>query len=247
MSHLVFQRFSQATDSTCGPTVVRMLLDFYHIHASEETILQATNAKESLEANGTRIDQLAASVKSIAPGYALWYKEDAHINDIQVLIHHHKVPVAVDWQGLFWETLLEEARLSSHLYHGHYSVVTDIDLEKDSITIADPFKDFSAKDRIFPIDWFKSRWWDISDTYGTEIEEDISYYNSRMIFIVVPNNKRFPQSLGMQKVSKDYFAQKIAKARKTLQIHPPFEPGKKKTALIESLSSLNRKILSRMK
>lgn len=247
MSPFKFTRFSQETEDTCGPAVIRMLLDFYHINVTESQVVEATQAKDMIKDTGTRLDQLATSIKNLAPEYTIWYKEDAHINEVSTLIHEYKVPVVVDWQGLFWDSLLEEMKLSTHPYHGHYAIVTDIDIENDKITIADPYHEFSTQDRIFPLDWFKTRWWDVADTEGTEIKDDVSYYTSRMMFILIPKSETFPLDLGMQTVAEDYFEKKIEKARKSQAFHPSFEPSQRKLAVMKFLSSINQKIASKIR
>jgi hypothetical protein len=210
----------QITDSTCGPTVMSMLLDFYHISVTQEDVIKAAGVKDTIEEDGMTLEQLALAAQKLAPAYTLWYKEDATILDIAALVSQHELPVAVNWQGFFYDSL-EEEKHGRFLFHGHYSIVTDISARENTITIADPYYEF-PDDRTFPIDWFKSRWWDIDEDKDPTINQNVSFYTSRLLFIVVPQAATFPTSLGLQTVAADFRQQKIAQARLSHQHHPAF-------------------------
>lgn len=246
MNELQIERLVQSNESTCGPAVIRMLLNHFHISVTEKDIVQASGVGAMLKQNGTRIDQLAKSVTTLSQELKFYYKEEASIEDIVKLIHEYNVPVGIDWQGLFWDTLLEEARLSTHIDHGHYAIVTDISPDDGTITILDPF--YAFKDlRIFPVDWFKTRWWDIADTNGSDVKEDISYYTTRLIFVVVPKNATFLKSVGLQSVSDTFFYEKIEKAKKSLQYHPRSEPKGLKRKMLHLTTKINRVMMSFIK
>ncbi|MEO8581006.1 MAG: C39 family peptidase [Patescibacteria group bacterium] len=219
-----FQRVGQMDDSTCGPAVMQMLLDYYGIAVTQKDVVHAAGADATVEEEGTRIDQLSTALRQLAPNYALWYKEDASIEDMVSLIDEHQVPVVVNWQGLFYDTLKEEAKLSTAVTHGHYSLITDVNVQNDTITMVDPFYEFVEKDRIFPIDWFKSRWWDVDYKTDAATHQDIAYYTSRLLFIVVPAKETFPKKVGMTQVPTNYLQQKFEKARLSHSHHPPLEP-----------------------
>jgi hypothetical protein len=227
MPPLSLQRIAQPDDSTCGPTVLQMLLSFYNIDVSLDEMVQATGAQETIAESGTGIDQLSLAISSIAPGYVLLYKEEATIEDIAMLVHEYELPVAVDWQGMFYDTLEEEAKLSSHLFHGHYSIVTDIDSGNGTLNIVDPFYDFISQDRIFPIDWFKTRWWDVDDAKD-ETGKEVSYYAIRYLFVVIPKSRSFPKEIGLTEVANNYRQQKITKASRSITVHPPLFPSNRR-------------------
>jgi len=199
-----------------------MLLDFYGIKVTQENIIQAAEAETTIEKDGIRLDQLSTALERVAPGYALLYKEDATIKDIETLIQDYRMPVVVNWQGLFYPSL-EEENLGGELSHGHYSLVTDIDVANDTVTIVDPYAEFIRRDRVFPIGWFKSRWWDTSEKKDSQLNKDISYYTSRLIFVVAPVSVVFPHGMQLQKVPHDYLQEKFEIARRSYSHHPEFE------------------------
>lgn len=219
MSIKSLQRIAQTTDSTCGPAVLQILLDFYHIVTTQSEIIRAAGVETTVEENGIGMHTLSTAVRQLAPKHTLWYKEDSSIKDVHSLIEEYKIPVAVDWQGFFYDSLEEEGK-SHALDHGHYSIISEINLEKDTITLIDPYPKFISKDRMFPIGWFKSRWWDTAEEKDTTTGEKILYYTSRLLFIVVPENEIFPQTLGMGKVADDYLKEKLAKAHLSHSFHP---------------------------
>jgi len=247
MSSISVQQTFQETDSICGPAVIQMLLNFYNIKITQKEAVEAAGISEVVERDGTRLDQMSLVVKNLAPGYAFWYKEDATIQDISALIDTYHVPVGINWQGYFWDSLLEEARFGAPLSNGHYSIVTNIQREKNQLAIVDPDYKRSAKELAFPIGWFKTRWWDTAQGVDDRTGKEITYYTSRLLFIVVPEKETFPQLLDLHAVPEQYFQSKIEEARHSHSVHPAFEPSKRKTQVLEFSTSVIRNATSKFR
>src|SRR5437763_834817 len=92
----------QISDSHCGPAVIQMLLENLGIDVSQENITRAAGAELTIAEHGTRIDQLALAVQTVAPGAKLWYKNKGTLTEITRVINEFSHPVGVEWQGLFY-------------------------------------------------------------------------------------------------------------------------------------------------
>jgi hypothetical protein len=112
------------------------------------------------------------------------------------------VPVGINWQGLFYDTLKEESKAYRHENvdgdHGHYSVVTGIDRNSGKITITDTYCDYYHTPRVFSYDWFKTRWWDVDSKIDPKTGIRYRLETKRMIFIVAPKDAEYPLELGMK-------------------------------------------------
>jgi hypothetical protein len=210
-------RTCQLTDSHCGPAVIQMLLSHIDVHVSQNDVVDAADVCNTIQDHGMRVSQMAKAVQKLSPHSQLWYKTKSTIENLQALVIDHQHPVGVNWQGTFdWyfaDEYREEAGESEdddenedeeeHDY-GHYSIVTNIDLTKERMTIVDPFRDYSLKDRIFPIDEFTKRWWDEDDILDPHTNRVLKTEKSeRMMFIVTPKGTSFPKLLGMKIFKKE--------------------------------------------
>jgi ABC-type bacteriocin/lantibiotic exporter with double-glycine peptidase domain len=182
----------QISESHCGPAVIQMLLENIGVNASQEAITEAAGATQTIETQGTRVDQLAKAVQQLAPGAKLWYKEKASIDDLEYVLDEWKFPLGVEWQGLFDEVDDEEED------YGHYSIVAHIDKAKDELIIVDPYKDFVDQNRIIKMSVFLKRWWDFNEVKDPQTEEKTFKKDEQLFFVVAPINIAFPVELGMQ-------------------------------------------------
>jgi ABC-type bacteriocin/lantibiotic exporter with double-glycine peptidase domain len=189
---------AQQSDSHCGPAVVQALLNFYGIKVTQEAVVATARAKSTIIRHGMRPDQLAKALAKLAPKHQFWFKQYANSTDLDRLIHEYQLPVAINWQGLFWDTLNEEKLHNPNGEHGHYSLVIDINANKDQIVIADPFYEYNDAPRIFSYTWFKTRWWDVDHLVNKSTHRKYSISTKRLIFIVVPKTATFPQDLHFQ-------------------------------------------------
>ncbi len=163
---------------------------------------------------GMRIDQIDIALKKIAPQCQLWYKEYATLSDIHTLITLHHWPVGINWWGLFYDSLEEEARLERpDSDHGHFSIVSDIQLDRNEVVIADPYYEYNAKDRVFPIDLFEERWWDWDDVLDETTNTEIRINSKHLMFIVAPKAEVFPQDLKMELIDEKYLSRAVDKSK----------------------------------
>ena len=194
------QRFTQISELHCGPAVVQMLLGNLGIEVGQEQVAAAGGAAEMIEENGMRVDQMAIAVRALVPQVEFWWKEQATLNDLALLIHRYRYPVGVEWQGLFEEDELAETGDSDY---GHYSVVTHMDRRKRELIIADPYKDFIAQDRIFSFEFFDRRWWDYNEVIDVQTGQTKLVKDDHLLFILTPLTSTFPIRLGMKRELRD--------------------------------------------
>jgi ABC-type bacteriocin/lantibiotic exporter with double-glycine peptidase domain len=188
----------QQTDSHCGPAVIQALLGHLHIPVSQDEVVDAARARTRIKKHGTRPDQLARAVRTLAPEMTFWVKQQTSKRDLEVLLHDYRWPVAVNWQGLFYSTAEEEKRKHRNADRGHYSIVLGVDVERDKIFIRDPYSEFSAKVREFSLKWFEKRWHDQDTEIDPETGIKISVKTKRLIFVVAPKDAEFPKKLHME-------------------------------------------------
>jgi hypothetical protein len=199
---ILLPKTTQETDSHCGPAVLQSLFGFLGKKVTQDQVVTASRNKLRISEHGTRPDQIAHAVTKLTPQFEFWYKQKASREDLDILIHKHRWPVAVNWQGLFYDTLEEEQLKNPRGDHGHYSVAIDINIAKDEILIADPYSDYSDKPRIFSLAWFESRWWD-TDKYKDRITGKKKLKKTTcFIFIVTPKGATFPKEIGMKGVDE---------------------------------------------
>ena len=189
-------RFTQISESHCGPAVVQMLLHNLGIVVTQEEVAEAGGASDLIEQQGIRIDQLGRAVRQLAPQTCFWYKDHFLIEELVQIVTDYDTPVGVEWQGLFEDTLEDESQDGDY---GHYSVVIMADPKSRKLVIVDPYKDYRSQDRIFTFDFFMTRWWDVNNFPDPLTGEDRLVEDRQMAFIITPEEATFPQLLGMKK------------------------------------------------
>src|SRR5436305_14794214 len=187
------RRIEQISENHCGPAVIQMLLENIGVNVSQETITAAADATDTIAENGTRVDQLAQAVRSLAPGARLWYKEKATLDDLVRVLDEQNYPVGVEWQGLFDEN---EDEFDDD--YGHYSVIAHIDQAKGELIVVDPYKDFADQDRILSIRVFLKRWWDDNEVKEPQTGVTSHKRDEQLFFVVAPLDVAFPADLHMQ-------------------------------------------------
>jgi hypothetical protein len=189
-------RFTQISESHCGPAVVQMLLHNLGIEVTQEEVVEAGGASDLIEQMGMRVDQLNQAVRRLAPQTCFWYKDHSTIEELVQIVLKFDYLVGVEWQGVFEDTLEDETQDADY---GHYSVVTMADSKSQKLVIVDPYKDFHSQDRIFTFEFFMTRWWDTNDvadplTGTNRLVEDL-----QMMFMITPKEVNFPSLLGMKR------------------------------------------------
>ena len=182
----------QITENHCGPAVIQMLLENIGVNISQQEITEAAGATKTIDTHGTRVDQLALAVHKLVPIARLWYKEKATPEDLEYVLDECKVPVGVEWQGLFDDMDGDDED------YGHYSVIAHIDKAKDELIIVDPYKDFIDQNRIIKMSTFLNRWWDYNEVMDPETGKKEFKKDEQLFFVVVPLAVSFPVELGMQ-------------------------------------------------
>jgi hypothetical protein len=189
-------RFTQIGESHCGPAVVQMLLHNLGIEVAQQEVVEAGGASDLIEQSGMRIDQLDCAVRQLAPQARFWFKEHATIEELVRIVADYDYPVGIEWQGLFEDTLEDETDDGDY---GHYSVITMVDSKTRKLVIVDPYKDFRSQDRIFPFDFFISRWWDVNEFPDPLTGKDLLVEDRQMMFVITEKEEEFPRQLDMQK------------------------------------------------
>jgi ABC-type bacteriocin/lantibiotic exporter with double-glycine peptidase domain len=193
-------RFTQISESHCGPAVMQMLLSHVGIEVTQEQVAAAAGIADRIETHGTRVDQMAQAVRELAPQAQFWYKEGARFSDLIQLVNKYRYPVGVEWQGLFTEPGVDEGEPETEdTDYGHYSVVTHVSRRRRELIIADPYKDYISQARIFTFAEFLERWWDTNEVIDAASGLPVLAEDYHMLFIVAPVEAEFPTELGMKR------------------------------------------------
>ena len=188
-------RIRQISEYHCGPAVLEMLLAQHGVIANQEHLTELADVAATIETDGTRVDQLARAVAWLREGLCLWYKTQAGVEDLVALVCGHRCAVGVEWQGFFEEN--EAAEDFTTEDYGHYSIVTRVDRRRMLITLREPYPDFWRADRVFRLDWFVNRWWDVNLAPAPRTGRLRPVEDRRMLFIVTGERASFPAALGM--------------------------------------------------
>jgi hypothetical protein len=194
-TYFQMKRIAQITDSHCGPAVIQMLLSNVDVSATQEDIALAAGVNDVIEMHGTRVDQLANAVKTLAPDMQFWYKDHATLDDVKTLVGQYGYPVGVEWQGVFEDEGEEDPEPD----YGHYSVITYVDPEKAVLVIVDPYRDYVEQDRVFALKEFDERWFDFNMVPNAKTGKERLVKDDHMLFIVTPKAALFPAEMGLKK------------------------------------------------
>lgn len=132
----------------CGPASLKIVLDYYGVHKSEQELALLTETTE-LGTNDTHIARAAESL-----GFEVVIKNGSSFSDIEEWLEK-KVPVIVNWF-----TRGRADYPDSEVADGHYSVVAGLDAEY--IYLQDPE---IGKIRTLKREDFMHVWFDFSGEY----------------------------------------------------------------------------------
>lgn len=191
-------RFTQISESHCGPAVIQMLLNYLGIDVSQEAVAEAGGASDLIDLQGMRVDQLGKAVQRLAPHTSFWYKDHSTLEELVRIVANYNYLVGIEWQGVFEDTLEEETQEGDY---GHYSVVSMVDAVNQKLVIVDPYKDFRAQDRIFTFEFFMTRWWDTNELHDPLTGIGHLVEDRQMMFIITQQFARFPKQLDMKRMS----------------------------------------------
>lgn len=192
---------SQRTSYNCGPTVVQMLLGHMGKKITQKQFIEAAEIQDWIKKHGTQPKHMIRAVKELAPDAKVWFKNKATISDLTFLVKKNKWPVAVNWQGLFYHNPKDEKNYPNP-ENGHYCIVVDINKAQNKITLVDPYPAFAKSPRVFPLDWFVERWWDIGEEVNPRNKKVKKVLTNKLIFVVTPKKEKFPKHIGMTSTFK---------------------------------------------
>lgn len=204
----------QKTNSHCGPSVIKALLGFQGINVSQDEVVEAALVKKTINEYGMQPHHLAKVVKKLGKNVKFWFKQEADINDLEKLIHKFKIPVGINWQGLFYDSVQEEKQKWKNSDRGHYSILVSVDKKRGELVIDDPYPDYFNTPRVFTYKWFIKRWHDsdlkIDNKKGTKSITK----TKRFIFLIAPKKFIFPKNLGMKTANQLSELEKIEEIMK---------------------------------
>jgi hypothetical protein len=189
-------RVCQISEYHCGPAVLQMLLAHRGVRASQERLTELAEVEATISIHGARVDQLARAVERLREGVSLWHKDRASVADLVDVVTRYRSPAGVEWQGFFEER--EEDEDFDEGDYGHYSIVTQVDPERDVVILRDPYPSFCREDRMFRLEWFVPRWWDVNLAPVAKTGALRAVEDRHMLFVVASERTRFPASLGMR-------------------------------------------------
>ncbi len=190
-------RIAQANPFYCGPTVMEMLLKYQGIHhLSQHDLAQLSGVNDDIFDIGMTLSQMANTINQLDLPVQFWFKTDSTLKELATLIDFFRLPVGVEWQGVF-DYPDEEADEDGDDDPGHYSIVTHCSTYDNVVLIADPDHHYAGTDRQFSVMQFERRWWDINTVKDpmTGISQEVEDYHG--LYIIVPRTETFPLNMDM--------------------------------------------------
>ncbi len=189
-------RVNEISNYSCGPATLEMLLSFVGCKARQTALIKSIRAQNKIKDYGITVNDMARAVRIAGKKQlSLWRKHNARLSDISSVIDKFNYPVGVEWQGDFYENEDED--------RGHYSVVTRINKESNSLRMSDPYfnSTFNYKDldRKYEISEFKKKWWDINEIKVGGTSKVRKIKDTRVMFVITPKGESWPKKLGMVK------------------------------------------------
>ncbi|OGG93828.1 hypothetical protein A2609_01100 [Candidatus Kaiserbacteria bacterium RIFOXYD1_FULL_47_14] len=135
--------------SMCGPASLKIVLDYYGVHKSEQELSELTGLVPGVGVDDTGIARAAETLD-----FKVEIKNGSSFRDIEKWLEK-KVPVIVDWF-----TRGRSDYSDSEIADGHYSVVAGLDAEH--IYLQDPE---IGKIRTLKREDFMRVWFDFSGEY----------------------------------------------------------------------------------
>src|SRR5258708_32663034 len=108
-------------------------------NVTQEEIVYSINVASKLDTHGVTVAELGEATRILFPNLHFWFKEHSNIADLNNIINKYKHPVAIEWQGIFLENRDDD--------NGDYSIVTHIDLDKNSLLKFDPYPPFPKRNK----------------------------------------------------------------------------------------------------
>jgi len=170
----------------CGPTTLEMLYSFYGQQITQHQIAEATGkGVDIIHEFGCRIDELSSAIEDLTPYFVLLAKYDGTIEELYHITEELDLPAGVEWRCEFCEpdgTVWAD---------GHYSVVTNVNLNDGIIRMRDPdvYDNTSLVNEQTTIDKFVENWWDENCLENPSGEPE-QVFTAGMIFVLVERPKQ---------------------------------------------------------
>ena len=191
---LALPRIRQISEYHCGPAVLQMLLGQRGVVADQERLTELADVAATIKTNGARVDQLARAVAWLRGGVCLWYKNHATPEDLVAVVCGHRCPAGVEWQGFFEDREEDEDWMKATTA----TTTRDADPSAERADHAPRPLDFCVMLRVFRLEWFIKRWWDVNEAPAPEDRRTAA--GRRPPHAVCHHRgtrARFPASLGM--------------------------------------------------
>lgn len=197
---MLIRQITQISEAHCGAAVLQMLLENHGVMTTQPLIADKAGVTEVIDEHGMRVDQIATACVRIAPQLIFWYKYQSSLEDIRYLLGR-SIPIGVEWQGLFYDSIEEEAESGARVGdedadYGHYSIITFLDEEAEQLVFADPYKDFSNRQRIMPVGTFLERWWDTNEVMDYTTGRSQIVQDNRLLFFLTEPGENIPIEMG---------------------------------------------------
>lgn len=209
------KRVKQLTGSYCGPAVFEMLVSNLGFDLNQDSLVDASNARETVAAEGISLPDLAHGLGRLYPDLKVWKKENAKVEDIKILVEFGYF-VAVDWQGIFnsdeygdeiwnsgnklsnwWRKVKNDPEALGE--QGHYCIALEVNTKKGYLRFADPYGHYAGKDRFIAIWEFEERWWD--DRIGLDEKgKKVRIVENNLLFVVTQKEDKRPEELGLMEI-----------------------------------------------
>lgn len=190
------RRVAQKNIFLCGPATLEMLLSYHAVIVKQKEIVDALNLKNLIRKRGMNIAEMGRYVHENHPELQFWSKFNSTLVELSTIINVYHYPVGIEWQGVFIYDTPQEAAEDDP---GHFSIVTDIDIDNNRISIADPYKHFAGTDREFELTFFEPRWWDNNPITNPETNETTLVNDFHALFIITKKDDNFPELLHLNR------------------------------------------------
>jgi len=191
------KRVRQLNSFFCGPAVLEMLLSFHGVEIDQSLVVEKSGVALKIKQRGMTVEELALAAEKLVPDFQFWHKRHSTLKELSLLVNEFRIPVGVEWQGIFeFEDEAEDTEMDDE-DPGHYSVVTRVNLADNLVYLADPYKSYAGKDRRLTVLEFERRWWDINETVDLKTRRRVQVDDYHMMFVVTRKEKNFPEQLKM--------------------------------------------------
>lgn len=190
-------RLAQLNGFYCGPATLQMLCAFWGKKISQKEVIRASKTGRKIKSRGMTIEELGIAIDKLTPDLKFWSKYKATVEELSQLINLFKIPVGVEWQGIF-DYPASKRFADEDDDPGHLAVITYLDIKKNLIKIADPDRHYAGRDRSFKVLQFERRWWDINLVTNPLTKKTHQQDDYHAMFILTSRKTTFPEQLGMK-------------------------------------------------